>query len=67
METTYDGTTEQARAAGRRLKNDLSEGVGPRPYGSTRKTSPARLTTMFAIARGKRLALPLWSAPSWGF
>ncbi len=27
METTYDGTTEQARAAGRRLKNDLSEGV----------------------------------------
>src|SRR5216683_5530420 len=27
METTHDGTTEQARAAGRRLKNDLSEGV----------------------------------------
>ena len=27
METTYDGTTEQARASGRRLKNDLSEGV----------------------------------------
>ena len=27
METTFDGTTEQARAAGRRLKNDLSEGV----------------------------------------
>jgi len=27
METTYDGTTEQARAGGRRLKNDLSEGV----------------------------------------
>jgi len=27
METTYDGTAEQARAAGRRLKNDLSEGV----------------------------------------
>jgi len=27
METTYDGTTEQTRASGRRLKNDLSEGV----------------------------------------
>ncbi len=27
METTYDGTTEQARASGRRLKNDLNEGV----------------------------------------
>ena len=27
METTYDGTTEQARASGRRLKNDLSDGV----------------------------------------
>ncbi len=27
METTYDGTTEQARASGRRLKNDVSEGV----------------------------------------
>src|SRR6202795_2285715 len=27
METTYDGTTEQARASGRRLKNDLSSGV----------------------------------------
>ncbi len=27
METTYDGTAEQARASGRRLKNDLSEGV----------------------------------------
>jgi ElaB/YqjD/DUF883 family membrane-anchored ribosome-binding protein len=27
METTYDGTTEQARASGRRLKNDLSGGV----------------------------------------
>jgi ElaB/YqjD/DUF883 family membrane-anchored ribosome-binding protein len=28
MENTFDGTTEQARATGRRLKNDLSEGVG---------------------------------------
>lgn len=28
MENTFDGTTEQARAAGRRVKNDLSEGVG---------------------------------------
>src|SRR6202789_84839 len=27
METTYDGTTEQVRAAGHRAKNDLSEGV----------------------------------------
>ena len=27
METTYDGTTEQARASGRRLRNDVSEGV----------------------------------------
>ena len=27
MESTYDGTTEQARASGRRLKNDLSDGV----------------------------------------
>ncbi|MEP6548573.1 MAG: DUF883 family protein [Gammaproteobacteria bacterium] len=27
MENTFDGTTEQARAAGRRLKNDLSEGA----------------------------------------
>ena len=27
METTYDGTTEQARAAGHRVKNDLSEGM----------------------------------------
>ena len=27
METTFDGTTEQARATGRRLKNELSEGV----------------------------------------
>ena len=27
METTYDGTTEQARVGGRRLKNDLSGGV----------------------------------------
>jgi ElaB/YqjD/DUF883 family membrane-anchored ribosome-binding protein len=27
METTVDGTTEQARASARRLKNDLSEGV----------------------------------------
>ena len=27
METTFDGTTEQARAAGNRVKNDLSEGV----------------------------------------
>lgn len=28
MENTFDGTAEQARATGRRLKNDLSEGVG---------------------------------------
>jgi ElaB/YqjD/DUF883 family membrane-anchored ribosome-binding protein len=27
MESTYDGSTEQARASGRRLKNDLSDGV----------------------------------------
>ena len=27
METTFDGTAEQARATGRRLKNDLSDGV----------------------------------------
>ncbi len=27
METTFDGTTEQARASGRRLRNDVSEGV----------------------------------------
>src|ERR1700735_848506 len=27
METTYDGTTEQARAAAHRVKNDLSEGM----------------------------------------
>jgi ElaB/YqjD/DUF883 family membrane-anchored ribosome-binding protein len=27
METTYDGTTEQARASGRRLRSDVSEGV----------------------------------------
>jgi ElaB/YqjD/DUF883 family membrane-anchored ribosome-binding protein len=27
METTFDGTTEQTRASGRRLKNDLSEGI----------------------------------------
>jgi ElaB/YqjD/DUF883 family membrane-anchored ribosome-binding protein len=27
METTFDGTTEQARSSGRRLKNDLNEGV----------------------------------------
>jgi ElaB/YqjD/DUF883 family membrane-anchored ribosome-binding protein len=27
METTVDGTTEQVRASGRRLKNDLSDGV----------------------------------------
>src|SRR5258706_14438815 len=27
METTYDGTTEQARASGRRFKNELNEGV----------------------------------------
>ena len=27
MESTFDGTTEQARASGRRLKDDLSDGV----------------------------------------
>ena len=27
METTFDGTNEQARASGRRLKNDLSDSV----------------------------------------
>src|SRR6202790_4377979 len=27
MEGTFDGTTEQARASGGRLKNDLSDGV----------------------------------------
>ncbi len=27
METTYDGTTEQARAGERRFKNDLKDGV----------------------------------------
>jgi ElaB/YqjD/DUF883 family membrane-anchored ribosome-binding protein len=27
MESTHDGTTEQARESGRRLKNDVSEGV----------------------------------------
>jgi ElaB/YqjD/DUF883 family membrane-anchored ribosome-binding protein len=27
METTFDGTADQARASGRRLKNDLSDGV----------------------------------------
>src|ERR1700682_5326668 len=27
METTFDGTTEQLRASGRRLKNDFSDGV----------------------------------------
>jgi ElaB/YqjD/DUF883 family membrane-anchored ribosome-binding protein len=27
METTCDGTTEQVRASGRRLKNNLSDGV----------------------------------------
>ena len=27
MENTFDGTTEQARATGRRLKNDVSDGV----------------------------------------
>jgi ElaB/YqjD/DUF883 family membrane-anchored ribosome-binding protein len=27
METTFDGSTEQVRASGRRLKNDLSDGV----------------------------------------
>ena len=27
MESTYDGTTEQVRATGRRLKSDVSDGV----------------------------------------
>jgi ElaB/YqjD/DUF883 family membrane-anchored ribosome-binding protein len=27
METTFDGNTEQVRASGRRLKNNLSDGV----------------------------------------
>jgi hypothetical protein len=27
METTYEGTAEQARASGRRLKSDLSDSV----------------------------------------
>jgi ElaB/YqjD/DUF883 family membrane-anchored ribosome-binding protein len=27
MDTTFDGTTEQVRASGRRVKNDVSEGV----------------------------------------
>lgn len=27
MENTFDGSTEQARATGRRLKNDMSDGV----------------------------------------
>src|SRR5471030_3432684 len=27
MESTYEGTAEQARASGRRLKNDLSDSV----------------------------------------
>ena len=27
METTFDGTHEQSRAGGRRVRNDLSEGV----------------------------------------
>jgi ElaB/YqjD/DUF883 family membrane-anchored ribosome-binding protein len=27
METTFDGTTEQVRATGQRMKNDLSDGV----------------------------------------
>jgi ElaB/YqjD/DUF883 family membrane-anchored ribosome-binding protein len=27
METTFEGTAEQARASGRRLKNDLNDGV----------------------------------------
>ena len=27
MENTFDGTAEQARATGRRIKNDLSDGV----------------------------------------
>ncbi len=28
MENTFEGTAEQVRATGRRLKNDLSDGVG---------------------------------------
>lgn len=28
MEGTFDGTTEQVRATGRRVKNDLSDGAG---------------------------------------
>jgi ElaB/YqjD/DUF883 family membrane-anchored ribosome-binding protein len=28
METAFDGTAEQARASGRRIKNDISEGLG---------------------------------------
>ncbi len=28
MESTFDGTPDQVRAAGTRLKNDLSDGVG---------------------------------------
>lgn len=27
MDTTFEGTTEQVRASGRRVKNDVSEGV----------------------------------------
>src|SRR5580658_7290389 len=27
METTYEGSTDQARASGRRIKNDLGDGV----------------------------------------
>jgi ElaB/YqjD/DUF883 family membrane-anchored ribosome-binding protein len=27
MDSTFDGTTEQVRASGRRVKNDVSEGV----------------------------------------
>src|SRR6202034_3676869 len=27
MDSTFDGTTEQVRASGRRVKNDLSDGV----------------------------------------
>jgi ElaB/YqjD/DUF883 family membrane-anchored ribosome-binding protein len=27
METTYEGNTDQVRASGRRLKNDLSDGI----------------------------------------
>lgn len=28
METTFDGTADQVKATGRRVKNDLSEGAG---------------------------------------